>query len=81
MSKYNKDIARAIRQIPKPYGIRTDMVEHPDFLEIRIYENEIMTFEENQRVVIMDYLLKVRDVVQLSGVRCELMGVAGDPPR
>jgi hypothetical protein len=81
MSKYNKAIALAIRQVPKPFPVHTDVAEHPDFLEIRIYENQIMEYEEAQRVVIMDYLLKVRDVVQLHGVRCELMGVAGDPPR
>jgi hypothetical protein len=81
MSKYSPAIKKAIRQVPKPYPIRTDVAEHPDFLEIVIYENQIMEFEESQRVVIMDYLLKVRDVVQLHGVRCELGGYAGDPPR
>jgi hypothetical protein len=69
------DIAKAIRQLPKPVKELTlDVVLHPEWLSLRIYEEEIMQYEINQRADIMQYLLLMREVVQSFGVRCEIDG-------
>ena len=69
------DIAKAIRQLKPPVKkLTVDIVTHPDFLSLRIYENEVMEYEINQRADIMQYLLMMRDVVQAFGVRCEIDG-------
>jgi len=71
---YN-DIAKAIRQLKPPVkNLTVDIVTHPDFLSLRVYENEVMEYEINQRADIMQYLLMMRDVVQAFGVRCEIDG-------
>ena len=69
------DIAKAIRQLKSPVKkLTVDIVTHPDFLSLRVYENEVMEYEINQRADIMQYLLMMRDVVQAFGVRCEIDG-------
>ena len=75
------DIAKAIRQLKCPVKhLTVDIVTHPDFLSLRVYENEVMEYEINQRADIMQYLLMMRDVVQSFGVRCEIDG-GKDAPR
>jgi metal-sulfur cluster biosynthetic enzyme len=69
------DIAKAIRQLPKPVKELTlDVVLHPEWLSLRIYEEEIMQYDIDQRADIMQYLLLMREVVQSFGVRCEIDG-------
>ena len=75
------DVAKAVRQLKPPVkNLTVDIVTHPDFLSLRVYENEIMEYEINQRADIMQYLLMMRDVVQSFGVRCEIDG-GKDVPR
>jgi hypothetical protein len=69
------DIAKAIRQLKPPVKkLTVDIVTHPDFLSLRIYEDEVMEYEINQRADIMQYLLLMREIVQSFGVRCEIDG-------
>jgi hypothetical protein len=76
---YNKNMAKAIRQIKKPFpGIVIDIAEYPEFLTIRMYEDNIMSFDINQRVLITDYISLVRKMIESYGVRCEFEGVPGD---
>lgn len=72
-----KDVGRAIRQIKPPIkGLTIDVVLHPDYLSIRVYEDEIMEHNINNRMHIMEYLLLLRKTVQSFGMRCEIEGAA-----
>lgn len=76
------DIAKAIRNLKPPVKELTmDIVTHPEYLSLRVYEDEIMQYEINQRADIMQYLLLVRDVIQSFGVRCEIDGGKTAPRR
>lgn len=69
------DIAKAIRQLKPPVKqLTVDIVTHPDYLSLRVYEDEIMQYEIDKRADIMQYLLLMREVVQSFGVRCEIDG-------
>lgn len=69
-------MAKAIRDINPPYkGIKLDIRKRPNYIALVIHENNIMEFSEEQRVNIMEYLLKVRSMVQNFGVRCEIEGI------
>lgn len=82
MSKYNKQIAYAVRQVMKPFpALTTTVLEFPDFLQVCVYENQIMELSDERRAEVMQYLLLVRDVIESFNVRCELGGLKGDPPR
>lgn len=69
-------MAKAIREIQAPYkGIKLDIRKRPNYIALTIHEDNIMEFSEDQRVNIMEYLLKVRSMVQNFGVRCEIEGI------
>lgn len=72
-----KEIGKAIRQVKPPVKeLTVDIVRHPNYLALRVYEDEVMQYEINQRADIMKYLLLMRDIVQSYGVRCEIEGAA-----
>jgi hypothetical protein len=82
-SKYTKEMARKVRDIPKPDKAKrlvTSVVEHPDYLELVVWENQIMEMDSDLRGHVFQYLLKCRDMIQSYGIRCELGGRVGDPP-
>lgn len=69
------DIAKAIRQLKPPVkSLTVDVVTHPDYLSLRVYEEEIMQYEIDKRADIMQYLLLMRKIVESFGVRCEIDG-------
>lgn len=76
---YTKEMAKAIRQIKQPYkDIKLDIMKRPNYIALVIHENNIMEFEQEQRMNIMEYLLKVRSMIQSFGVRCEIEGIKYD---
>lgn len=76
---YTKQMANAVRQVKKPFpNIIIDIVKYPEFLTIRMYEDNIMSFDVNQRVMITDYIGLVKRVIESFGVRCEFEGVPGN---
>lgn len=76
---YTKQMANAVRQVKKPFpNIIIDIVKYPEFLTIRMYEDNIMAFDINQRVLITDYIGLVKKVIESFGVRCEFEGVPGN---
>lgn len=76
------DIAKAIRQVKCPVkSLTVDIATHPDYLALRIYEEQVMEYGINDREAIMQYLLLMRDIVQSYGVRCEIEGVKYVPKR
>jgi hypothetical protein len=73
---YNVEMARRIREIKAPYkGLIVDIRARPAWLAVVIYEENIMEYEVDQRVNIMEYLMMIRDIIQSYGVRCELEGL------
>lgn len=73
---YTKEMAKAIREIKPPYkNIKLDIMRRPNYLALVIHENNIMEFSQEQRMGIMDYLLKVRSMIENFGVRCEIEGI------
>lgn len=70
------DIAKAIRKVKCPVKhLTVDIVRHPDYLSLRVYEGEVMEYDISKREEIMKYLLLMREIVQSFGVRCEIEGV------
>ena len=55
-----------------------DIVKYPEFLTIRMYEDNIMSYDINDRVKITDYVNMVRKIIESYGVRCEFEGIAGN---
>lgn len=80
MSKYSKEIAQALRNVQKPFPqLKISVLEYPDFLQVNVFENQIMGLSDEQRGAVFDYLIICRDMVQSYGVKCELGGLTGDP--
>ena len=80
---YTREMAMAIRQIKHPYPgkFTVDMVEWPDGgVSARIYENEMMGMNDHQRVTSMEFLNRVKAVVESFGEKCFVEGVSGDRP-
>lgn len=79
---YNLDMAKNIRKIKKPYkDLIVDVMARPNYLALVVYEENIMQYEVDQRVNIMEYLLMMREVIESYGVRCELEGATGNARR
>ena len=80
--KYDKQIAKIIRQtLRKPCKFTMDIVEHFKYTEIRVYENEIMSYNETMQTSIMKYLVDVESTMKAYGINVFIGGVSGDPPR
>lgn len=88
--RYGPVVAAAWRKIKKPYRFTVDVVVHDQgmydgtyiyYVELRVYENEILAYNEIQRMEIMQYLLDCQNMIQSYNIRCELGGAPGDPPQ
>lgn len=73
MTLYSKDIAKAIREIKRPYhNLKVSVVEYPGMLSIRIYESNLSEFSPEQHISIMEYLNMTRKLVETFGVKCDI---------
>lgn len=81
--KFTKEMMLAVRTIKPPYpGLAIDFVEFPDYLAIRIYENQIMALPEGHKVSVLEYLHTLREtLIRLGATKVYFDGVQGDPPR
>lgn len=69
-------MAKAVRSIKAPYkGIMVDIRRRPNYIALTVHEDNIMSFSEEKRVNIMEYLLQMRAMIQNFGVRCEIEGI------
>lgn len=72
----------AVQRLKPPYrGLIIDFVEYPEYIAVRVYENQIMSMSEGQKVSIMEYLQLLRTTIESFGVVCHFDGAKGDPPR
>ena len=72
---YNDEMKKKIREIRQPMLLMMDIAMYPDFLAIRLYEDNFLQFDGIEKEKVIDYVTKVKKVIESFGVRCELEGV------
>lgn len=72
---YNEEMKKKVHQIQKPAMLLMDIVKYPDFLALRLYEDNFIQFEGTKKEMVIDYVSKVKKLIESYGVRCELEGV------
>lgn len=71
---YTPEMALKVREIPKPAMLLVDIVKYPDFIAIRLYEDNFIQFDGSAKERVIDYVTKVKKVIESYGVRCEMEG-------
>ena len=74
---YNEEMKKKLREIKKPLLLMMDVVKYPDFLALRLYEDNFIQFTGSKKEEVIDYVMKVKNMIESYGVRCELEGVPG----
>lgn len=72
---YTEEMKKRIYEIPKPGMLLMDVVKYPEFLALRLYEDNFLQFDGSKKERVIDYIGKVKRVIESYGVRCELEGV------
>ncbi len=72
---YNEEMKKKVREIKKPMLLMLDIAMYPDFLALRLYEDNFLQFEGSKKEEVIDYVSKVKRLIESYGVRCELEGV------
>ncbi len=78
---YDPLVYKILKEHKPPYNIIVDLVEMPNFIALRVYENEVMSLSKERQMTVMEYLYKLKGMVEQFGYTCDLQGVPGDPPR
>ena len=72
---YTQEMAKKIREIKKPvHDLQMDIVKYPEFLAIRLYEDNFIQYYGSKKEMVIEYVSKVKKVIESFGVRCELEG-------
>jgi 2-polyprenyl-3-methyl-5-hydroxy-6-metoxy-1,4-benzoquinol methylase len=75
---YNKEMALKIRELKKPVnGLQMDIVKYPEFLAIRLYENNFSQYDGSIKMQVIEYVEMVKKILETYGVRVELEGKPG----
>lgn len=75
---YNEEMKKKIREIKKPMLLLIDIAMYPEFLAIRLYEDNFLQFDGSKKEEVIAYVGKVKKVIESFGVRCELEGVPSE---
>jgi hypothetical protein len=74
--RYTVEMAKKIREIKVPVkGLKMDIRARPNYLAITVYEDNVMEYNESQRMQLMEYLLLVRQLIMSYGSPCEIEGI------
>jgi hypothetical protein len=74
--KYTIEMAKKIREIKCPVkGLKMDVRGRPNYLALTVYEENVMEYNESQRMQLMEYLLLVRELIISYGSPCEIEGI------
>jgi hypothetical protein len=66
---YTVEMAKAIRLVPKPYkNFKVGISDCETHIEILVKEEEIMQFSVDQRVIIMEYLTVLENIIKSFGI-------------
>lgn len=61
---YTRQMAYAVRNIKKPYkNLKVSISDCSDHLEVLVFEDNIDTFSELEKMNIMEYLIMVENVL------------------
>ena len=71
---YTEEMKKKVREIKKPHLLMMDVVMYPDFLALRLYEDNFLQFDGRDKEMVIDYVTKVKKLIESYGVRCELEG-------
>lgn len=75
---YTEEMKKAVHNLKKPSMLLMDIVMYPDFLALRLYEDNFLQFEGTKKEMVIDYVGKVKRLLESYGVRCELEGRPSD---
>jgi hypothetical protein len=75
---YTKEMAQKIRELQKPSMLLMDIAKYPEFLAVRLYEDNFLQFDGIKKEQVIDYVSKVKRIIESYGVRCELEGVPSE---
>ena len=72
---YNKEMAMRARDLRKDIPtLELDIVQYPEFLAIRLYEDNFIQFTGIKKEMVIDCVDKIKKMIESYGVRCELEG-------
>ena len=54
--------------------LQLDIVQYPEFLAIRLYEDNFILFDGIKKEMVIDCVTKIKQMIESYGVRCELEG-------
>ena len=74
---YNEEMKKKLREIKRPMPLMMDVVKYPEFLALRLYEDNFIQFTGSKKEEVINYVMKVKKMIESYGVRCELEGVPG----
>lgn len=76
---YNDEMKKKIREIKRPVtDLQMDVVQYPEFLALRLYEDNFIKYQGIQKEMVIDYVSKAKRLIESYGVRCELEGVPSE---
>lgn len=76
---YTKEMSIKVREIKKPVpDLMLDVVQYPDFLALRLYEDNFIQYQGTKKEMVIDYVDRVKRLIESYGVRCELEGVPSE---
>ena len=75
---YTEEMKKAVHNLKRPSMLLMDIVMYPDFLALRLYEDNFLQFEGTKKEMVIDYVGKVKRLLESYGVRCELEGRPSD---
>lgn len=77
----NPDMLKNLKKLKPPNKLIVDIVDAEHFIELRVYENQVMAMSINQQEEVMNFLHTMRKLVESYGYKCFPLGAKGDPPR
>jgi hypothetical protein len=70
---------KRVREVKKPVpDLMMDIVMYPEFLSIRLYEDNFIQYHGVKKEMVIDYVMKVKLLIESYGVRCELEGAPSE---
>lgn len=76
---YNEEMKKKLREIKRPVtDLQMDVVQYPEFLALRLYEDNFIKYQGIQKEMVIDYVGKAKKLIESYGVRCELEGVPSE---
>lgn len=73
---YTVEMAKRIREVKVPVKhLIMDIRARPNYLALTVYESNVLEYNETQRMALMDYLMKIKLLIESYGTPCEIEGM------